>query len=203
MSCSPFDLKDFFLKELPVPQALQVEAHVRDCPACREDLDRLRLTETALLALREEEIPRRIAFVSGPVFEPSGWRRWWAAFWGSAPRLGFASAAMLSVAILVFAVTRPAAGPASVREASGPALASISSPATQTRIQNAVDKAMIEGEAPNASQDQKLVAEFLRGAEENRAHLAEAANYIEYLQRRNGGLLAAVYRKSSAQGEAQ
>ena len=107
MSCSPFDLRDYFLKELTDPQQRQVEAHVKDCPACREELERLRLTEAALFSLREEEIPQRIAFVSDPVFEPSGWRRWWAAFWGSSARLGFASAAMLSVAILVSALTRP------------------------------------------------------------------------------------------------
>src|SRR5207245_2663280 len=34
--------------------------------------------------------------------------RWLRAFWGSAPRLGFASAAMLSAAIIVSATHRPA-----------------------------------------------------------------------------------------------
>ena len=33
MSCSPFDLKDYFLKELPPPQRVQVEAHVRQLPS--------------------------------------------------------------------------------------------------------------------------------------------------------------------------
>ncbi|MGD0498269.1 MAG: hypothetical protein ABSC23_07520 [Bryobacteraceae bacterium] len=201
MSCSPFDLKDFFLKELPGPQALQVETHVRDCPSCREELDQLRLTEAALLALREEEIPRRIAFVSDPAFEPSGWRRTWAAFWESAPRLGFASAAMLSVAILVFAVTRPAAQ----RAVSGPAVASVSSAAAQAQIQDAVDKAVRESEARQAAQNQKVLAQFLRSAEEDRAQLVKDANYIEYLQRRNGGLkyLAGGYRQVSTEGGAQ
>jgi len=109
MSCSPFDLKDYFLKELTDPQQLQMEAHIHDCQACREELDRLRLTQTALFSLRDEEMPQRIAFVSDPVFEPSPWRRWWSGFWGSSARLGFASAAMLSGALVFFAVTRPAA----------------------------------------------------------------------------------------------
>jgi len=44
MSCSPFDLKDYFLKELADPQRRQVEAHVKSCEPCREELDRLQLT---------------------------------------------------------------------------------------------------------------------------------------------------------------
>ena len=76
MSCSPFDLRDYFLQELTDPQQRQVEAHVKTCQACREELDRLRLTEAALFSLRDEEIPQRIAFVSDKIFEPSPWRRW-------------------------------------------------------------------------------------------------------------------------------
>src|ERR1035441_9777807 len=97
MKCPPFDLRDYFLKELTDPQQRQVEAHVQDCSGCREELDRLRPTQAALCSLRDDEIPQRIGFVSDPVFE----RSWWAAFWRSPARLGFASAAMLSVAILV------------------------------------------------------------------------------------------------------
>src|SRR5579872_2331072 len=108
MSCSPFDLRDYFLQELADPQQRQVEAHIRGCDPCREELDRLRITEAALFSLRDEEIPQRIAFVSDKIFEPSPWRRWLAAFWGSTARLGFASAAMLSAAILFSALTRPA-----------------------------------------------------------------------------------------------
>ena len=68
-------------------------------------MDRLRVTQTALFSLRDEEIPQRIAFVSDKVFEPSPWRRWLSAFWGSSARLGFASAAMLSTALVVSALT--------------------------------------------------------------------------------------------------
>jgi hypothetical protein len=49
-------------------------------------------------------VPRRISFVSDPVFEPS----WWQRFLSTGPKLGFASAAMLSMAILAHGVvTRP------------------------------------------------------------------------------------------------
>src|ERR1019366_2955446 len=64
MSCSPFDLKDYFLQELPSTQRVQVEAHVKSCLTCREELERLQLTGAALFSLRDEEIPQRIAFVS-------------------------------------------------------------------------------------------------------------------------------------------
>jgi anti-sigma factor RsiW len=111
MSCSPFDLRDYYLKELTDPQQRQVETHVKDCSACREELQQLRLTQAALFSLRDEEIPQRIAFVSDPVFEPSGLQRWWAAFWGSSARLGFAGATVLSAALIFSAVARtPASG---------------------------------------------------------------------------------------------
>ena len=104
MTCSPFDLKDYFFGELQDAAREAVRAHLETCPACREELGRLRLTQAALAMLPEEEPSRRIAFVSDPVFEP----RWWQALWQSAPRLGFASAAVLAFAILVHGFLRPA-----------------------------------------------------------------------------------------------
>ena len=97
MSCSEIDLNDYFFGEAP-----EAEAHVAGCAACSADLDQLRATRSALLTLREEEPPQRIGFVSDKIFEPSPLRRFLANFWLSGARLGFASAAMLSVALLVF-----------------------------------------------------------------------------------------------------
>jgi anti-sigma factor RsiW len=151
MSCSPFDLRDYFLKELPDPQRQrQVEAHVKACATCREELDRLRITGAALLSMADEEIPQRIAFVSDKIFEPSPWRRWLAAFWNSGARLGFASAAMLSASLVVFAL-RPA--PAPVLSVMRPAVqapapvtvtqtAFVSEAEVQQRIKAAVDQAV-------------------------------------------------------------
>lgn len=113
MSCAPFDLRDYFFGELPEADRQQVDLHSRSCPACREELNRLRYTQAALLAVPDEEIPQRIGFVSDRVYEPSTLLRWWRAFWGSAPRLIFASAAMLSVALLFSATHRAAPAPAS------------------------------------------------------------------------------------------
>ena len=131
MSCSPFDLKDYFLQELPSPERVQVEAHVNHCLACREELDRLQLTASALFSLRDEEIPQRIAFVSDQIFEPSPLRRWFTAFWGSTARLGFASALMLSASIFYFAATRPAPAPGAVATRS-PAVAPSTAALTPT-----------------------------------------------------------------------
>jgi anti-sigma factor RsiW len=108
MSCAPFDLRDYFFGELAEADRQEVDLHARSCVQCREELNRLRSTQAALLTVADEEIPQRIAFVSDRVYEPSPWLRWWRSFWGSAPRLGFASAAMLSAAIIVSTTHRPA-----------------------------------------------------------------------------------------------
>jgi anti-sigma factor RsiW len=178
MSCSPFDLRDFFLKELADPQRRQVEAHVKTCPACREELDRLQLMEAALFSLREEEIPQRIAFVSDPVFEPSPVRRFLSDFWGSAARLGFASAAMLSMALVVFALHRPA--PAS--------LAQTPNPAVQTQadlrplIDAAVSKAVAEAQASQIEKTRELADELKQA----RQGLLLAAQELDQVQKRSG-----------------
>ena len=150
MSCSPIDLKDYFLKELAGPQRSQVEAHVRACSACREELERLRLTETALFALRDEEIPQRIAFVSDKIFEPSAMSRWWRAFWGSAARLGFASAAMLLAAAAVYSLHPGPAAQRAGQEAYPTRIvqpASVSDADVQARVDAAVAKAVAASEA--------------------------------------------------------
>jgi anti-sigma factor RsiW len=160
MSCSPFDLKDYFLQELPSPERVQVEAHVNHCLACRQELERLQLTSAALFSLRDEEIPQRIAFVSDQIFEPSPLRRWFSGFWASTARLGFASALMLSVSIFYFAATRPA--PAPDRTAVAPTMAAVTPTPqdVQQQIQQAVSKAVAEVEARQSEKTKQLVADF-------------------------------------------
>jgi hypothetical protein len=184
MKCSPFDLKDYFLKELTVPQAAQMEEHIHTCPDCRDELDRLRLTEAALFSLRDEEIPQRIAFVSDKIFEPSPVRRLWAAFWGSSGRLGFASAAMLSAALVFFSTHKPAPalvpGPTVIREvAAGP---------TQDQIQKQIDAAVAKAvdQAVSQSKDTaQLVADLRRQNEEARSMLIRASAQIDYYQNKD------------------
>lgn len=155
MSCSPFDLRDYFMGELAEADRRQVELHGRSCAACREELDRLRVTGAALLAWRDEEIPQRIGFVSDRVYEPSALRRWWQAFWGSAPRLGFASAAMLSAAIVIAAIGRPApmAPPAAPARDAVSIQASVSQ-----QVNAAVEKAVAASEAQNRRETAELLS---------------------------------------------
>jgi hypothetical protein len=189
MSCSPFDLRDYFFKELPNPQQREVEGHVKSCQVCREELDRLQLTGAALFSLRDEEIPQRIAFVSDKVFEPSPWRRGWAAFWGSSARLGFASAAMLSVALLVSALVSPLGSrlmrPAPVGHVSGvpkalPVSAQVSDADIQSRIDNAVAKAIAEVDARQTRKTAQLVADLRN----ERTKLLVAAAEYDWSQKR-------------------
>jgi anti-sigma factor RsiW len=178
MSCSPFDLRDYFLKELPDSERRQVEAHVRNCQPCLEELDRLRLTEAALFALREEEIPRRIGFVSDQVFEPSPWRRWWAGLWGSTARLAFAAAAMLSVAILVSAL-RPVEQIA-VRPGPPQIVKAVSETEIQSRIDTAVAQAVAQVDARQTEKTKQLVADL----ESTRQRLLWAASEFDLYQKR-------------------
>src|ERR1700735_314737 len=99
-------LRDYAFDELPADERESMEQHLAGCGGCVLELDRLRLTTAALRTLPEREIPQRIAFVSDRVFEPSAFRR----FWSSGARLGFASACVLAVAIVVSAwhMSRPA-----------------------------------------------------------------------------------------------
>lgn len=152
MSCSPFDLKDYFLGELGEADARRMREHLAGCRACREELERLRLTQAALLSLRDEEVPRRIAFVSDKVFE----RRWWRWLWESGPRLGFASAAMLAIAILAHALLRPAAvSPTAVDAA---VVEQRISAEVARRLQPLIEKAVADSEARQAGEIAKAVA---------------------------------------------
>ena len=200
MSCSPFELKDYFLKELPAPQQREVDAHVKGCQVCREELDRLQLTEAALFSLRDEEMPQRIAFVSDKIFEPSPWRRGWAAFWGSGARLGFASAAMLSVALIVSAVMRTAPvgqvsdlpkAPASGTTAGGSTamLQPVSDTEIQTRVDAAVAKAVAEIDARQTQKAAQLVADL----EDARRKLLVAAAEYDISQKRSRVFTASAY----------
>jgi hypothetical protein len=190
MSCSPFELKDYFLKELPVPQQREVEAHVNGCQVCREELDRLQLTGAALSSLRDEEMPQRIAFVSDKIFEPSPWRRGWAAFWGSGARLGFASAAMLSMALIVSAVMRTApVGQVSDLPKAPVVVQPVSDTEIQTRIDTAVAKAVAQIQSRQTQQAAQLVADL----EDARRKLLLAAAEYDMSQKRTRVYTAGAY----------
>ncbi|MBL8239747.1 MAG: hypothetical protein JNM66_20145 [Bryobacterales bacterium] len=89
-------LKDYVFGELNAVERREVEAAIAADAALRDEVARLQVTQSALFSLREEELPRRIAFVSDKVFEP----KWWQVWLNSGPRVGFASAALLAGAIV-------------------------------------------------------------------------------------------------------
>jgi len=107
MSCVTFesnpnskpDWKAYVLGELAPDASRQAEAHLAACSICHEEVATLRLTVDTLSTLREEEVPRRIAFVSDKVFEP----RWWQRVFSPT----FAAGALVAAAILVHGAVRP------------------------------------------------------------------------------------------------
>jgi anti-sigma factor RsiW len=173
MSCSlsdlKLDLKAYALGELAGNERRVVEDHVRGCQNCREELDRLNLTRSALASLEDEEIPRRIAFVSDRVFEP----RWWQTMWHSGPVMGFASASLLAAAILVHGFARPATVDAAQIERRVESQVS-------ARLDGAVAKAVSDAQINQAAE----FAKVLNATElQRKADLATFQQAAEYYQK--------------------
>ena len=193
MSCSPFDLRDYVLGELAEAERRQMDVHLRGCGSCQEEMERLSVTQSALLALRDEEVPQRIGFVSDPVFEPSGPRRLWRAFWNSGPKLGFAGVAMLSAALVIFTFFRPLA-PA-------PAVApSVDTAKIEQQISNRVAAEMGKAVAASEAREEKKTAELLAAAEQRfqqqrKSDMANVAAALVYQQKRYNVLEQASYER--------
>ena len=134
MSCTNFDWKAYALGEMDPAGRDQAEAHANTCAHCREELAGLRLTLDALSTLREEDVPRRIAFVSDKVFEP----RWWQRIWSPS----FAAGCVVAAAILVHAFVQPAG--ASIDQ----------------KINSAVTRAVAETEQRHAQELQDVLANY-------------------------------------------
>jgi anti-sigma factor RsiW len=186
MSCSSVDLKAYFLGELAPAERAPVEKHLDACQECREDLERLNATQVALMSLADEEVPQRIAFVSDKVFEP----RWWQTIWHSGPVMGFASASVLAVAILVHAFTWP--GAATVNPANTARIEQRVQAEVNARLDAAVTKAVTDVES---RQDQKI-STVLAAAEQRfdsqyRRDLADARQTAAYYQERMARLMVA------------
>jgi hypothetical protein len=180
MSCSSADLKDYVLGESNAAGRERVEAHVAVCAGCAEDLERLRLTHVALSGLGEEEIPRRIAFVSDKVFEPSWWQLALRSRW-----MGFAAASLLLAAMIAQAL-RPSRNmqPPPVDTA---ALERRIEAEVASRIEPAVAKAMAESEARQSQRFAEAVAAVeRRAADRRRMELAAWSDELRLLQRQMG-----------------
>ena len=155
MSCS-FNIKDYFFGELSPQDRRTVDLHLASCPKCQEELDALNLTQTALLMVRDEEPPSRIAFVSDKVFEP----RWYQSLWNSGPKLAFASSALLAAAILVhgFELNRPAP-PVAQTQTQAQAQPAITEAEVASRVNVAVQKAVTESEARQTAILRQVIAQ--------------------------------------------
>lgn len=69
------DIRDYAMGEGSAAERQAFAAELANSAALREELQRYELTLTALQSVPEEEIPRRIAFVSDPVFAPKWWQK--------------------------------------------------------------------------------------------------------------------------------
>jgi hypothetical protein len=132
------DWKAYALGELDSDSRRHAEAHAAVCPSCREELEMVRVTLDAMSTLREEEIPRRIAFVSDKVFAP----RWWQVF----RQPTFAAACVIAAAIMAHAFVRPAA--------------STDSAALQASMKAAVTQAVTQVEERHAKEMSAMLADY-------------------------------------------
>lgn len=184
-SCSPDTLKDYLLGELSAAEEKKLREHLTACEPCQLEWDRLQLTQTTLLALTEEEPPRRTAFVSDQVFAPS----WWQRLWRSGPQLGFVSAALLACAILAHGVvTRPAS--VVVTKADGPNAAMVQAQVEQEvekRLRPLVAQAVAESELRINKRNAEIISASIQGAEERfrnsrKTDMVRVREALEYAQ---------------------
>lgn len=100
------DVKAYAVGEMNETDKRAAAAHVAGCDSCREELAGIQASLASLAMLRDEEPPRRIAFVSDKVFEPKWWQRL---------NPMFASACVIAVAIVAHGFAVPAPVDASVQ----------------------------------------------------------------------------------------
>jgi hypothetical protein len=173
-------LRDYAFDELPAGAAgdrarREMEQHLVGCGLCATELDQLRVTTAALRALPEQEVPRRIAFVSDKIFNPSPLARFLAAL----PK--YAALAVAAVALVV-AVQRPA--PEVVKVVTTASGADVSK-----QIDEAVGKAVSQVRAEVKAEDARITTAALAEAEvkherEHRMLVAAMEQSIEVMQKR-------------------
>lgn len=178
MNCG-VDLKAYVVGEVTPREKMAVEDHIRACQSCHEELDRLDLTRSALASLEDEEVPRRIAFVSDRVFEP----RWWQTMWHSGPAMGFASAALLSIAILAHGFERPMAqAPSAV----------VDTAQIQRTVDAAVTKAVNEAQAKQSAEFAKVLnATETRFEQRRQSDLATVQQAADYYRKQMAQIMVA------------
>lgn len=191
MNCAEFDWKAYILEEVTPADREAYERHLGTCPGCAGEAGELRLTLVALHRLPEIEPPRRISFVADPVLQPS----WWQRFWRSGPQLGFASAALLAVALVTGAwILRPPAGPAPAT------VVSFNQSQIEERVQREVDRRLPVLLSESQKQNEAAlarIAELEKRVQDQRSKdLKDVRESFGYLERQLGTL----YRTTSQVG---
>jgi hypothetical protein len=178
-------LRDYAFDELPAAERREMELHLAECDECSLELDSLRLTTAALRILPDREIPQRIAFVSDRVFKPSRF----SVFWNSAARLGFASACVLAVALVVSAAWKR---PTEIRT-----VVQTSSSATTENIRQQIDASVARAVQQVRLEDAKMTQAAIQQSEQKQDRafrdqmIAVQENY-SVLQRRLGATYTAL-----------
>jgi hypothetical protein len=171
------DWKSYALGELDARARQEAENHVAACADCQDELAGLRVTLDAMATLREEELPRRIAFVSDKVFEP----RWYEKLF---LRPSFAAAAVIAAAILVHAFVRPVSTPAnapqSIAQVDTSAIESRVTAEVTARLQSemaaAVNTAVTKAVAETEKRDDQRTAQLLSASDRRYSDAADFLN---------------------------
>ncbi|MBM3795889.1 MAG: hypothetical protein FJW31_17950 [Acidobacteria bacterium] len=186
MRCdSELDLIAYQLGEATAAERRAVEAHIRQCEECAGELARLGVTQAALLSVREEEPPRRIAFVSDKVFEPT----WWQRLWQPMPAWALAAASIVAGAIVFHAVWNPgtvvAPGHIAQTPLRRPLPDAAAAPMMEAKMVAMVQQAVADVEKRAEQRTRTLLAEADKRHELDRSEMLAVmnANYEELSKR--------------------
>jgi hypothetical protein len=175
------DWKSYALGELDARARQEAESHVAACADCKDELAGLRLTLDAMATLREEELPRRIAFVSDKVFEP----RWYQKLSQAFLRPSFAAAGLIAAAILVHAFVRPVSAPnTTTAQVDTRAVEARVTAEVTARLQNemamavntAVNTAVTKAVADTEKRDDQRTAQLLSASDRRYSDAADFLN---------------------------
>lgn len=178
MSCDRIDLKAYHWGEASPAEAAEVEKHTAACAACREELDRLSMTQKLLEALPAEPMPQRIAFVSDKIFEPKWWQKWLK----PSPAWGMASAMMLVAAVGLNVLYQPA--PLVVKQTTGVSMAEVRA-RMEGEFAKRLDVAVKQAVADSEARQVKLLKATLERMElDHKAELLQVREELEVMGKR-------------------
>lgn len=180
MACAGYDWKGFVLQETVPEERRRMEEHLKSCAACREEVEALGLTLVAVRRLPRQPVPRRLAFVSDPVFELPWWKRMWRT---AAPAWGFAGALVIAGAIFAHGLLWPP--PAPVARVDAAEVERLVQAELERQIPARLEAAVKARIAPAAERLEARLAAFEQRVEQKRrADLRDVRAAFELLQKR-------------------